>query len=103
MGIEKIFFYKLKEKIMSDDEYGKGDAESKGIRYATGGDVKKGGYCMLKNQPCKVVDYSTSKAGKHGAAKAHIVGIDIFTAKKVEESTGTGAQVEIPDVKKTEY
>jgi len=34
---------------------------------------------MLKGFPCKVVDYSTSKAGKHGHAKATIVGVDIFT------------------------
>ena len=85
------------------DDFDKGNAESKGISFATGGDVKKGGYVMLKGHPCKCVDYSTSKAGKHGAAKAHIVGVDIFTAKKIEESTGTGAQVEIPDVKKKEY
>jgi translation initiation factor 5A len=46
---------------------------------------------MIKGHPCKVSDYSTSKAGKHGSAKAHIVGNDIFTNKKVEDSVGTGA------------
>ena len=34
---------------------------------------------MIKGHPCKVVDVSHAKPGKHGAAKANIVGIDIFT------------------------
>ena len=37
--------------------------------------------CLL----CKVVEVSTSKTGKHGHAKCHFVGIDIFTAKKLED------------------
>jgi translation initiation factor 5A len=38
------------------------------------GSIKKGGYCMLKGHPCKVTEYSTAKPGKHGSAKATIVG-----------------------------
>lgn len=38
------------------------------------GSIKKGGYCMLKGHPCKVIEYSTAKPGKHGSAKATIVG-----------------------------
>ena len=31
----------------------------------------------LIGRPCKIVDMSTSKTGKHGHAKVHLVGIDV--------------------------
>merc|ERR1719337_217753 len=40
------------------------------------GDLKKGGYVMIKEHPCKIVELSSSKTGKHGHAKVHFVGID---------------------------
>ncbi len=58
---------------------------------------------MLKGFPCKVNDYSTAKPGKHGSAKASIVGIDIFTGKKYEDSMPTAATVLIPTVNRIEY
>ncbi|VWU53187.1 eukaryotic translation initiation factor 5A, putative, partial [Hepatocystis sp. ex Piliocolobus tephrosceles] len=57
---------------------------------------------MLKEHPCKVVDYSTSKTGKHGHAKAHIVGIDIFTGRKYEDICPTSHNMNVPVVKRTE-
>lgn len=58
---------------------------------------------MLKGFPCKVSDYSTAKPGKHGSAKASIVGNDIFTGKKYEDSMPTAATVLVPNVFKNEY
>ena len=55
---------------------------------------------MLKGFPCKVIEYSTAKPGKHGSAKATIVGVDIFTNKKHEDTAPTSATVQIPIVKK---
>ena len=40
---------------------------------------------MLKGLPCRIVEHSTYQPGKHGHAKAHLVGIDLFTGKKLEE------------------
>lgn len=58
---------------------------------------------MLKGKPCKVIDYSTAKPGKHGSAKATIVGVDIFTNKKYEDGGPTASNIMVPNVKKTEY
>merc|ERR1711862_938698 len=41
--------------------------------------------------------------GKHGHAKAHIVAIDIFTGKKMEDLCPTSHNVDVPFVKRTEY
>lgn len=35
--------------------------------------LRKNGYVVLKNRPCKIVEMSTSKTGKHGHAKVKIV------------------------------
>jgi translation initiation factor 5A len=49
------------------------------------GEVKKGMTVLLKGKPCKVIEVTTSKTGKHGHAKANITGTDIFTGKKVQD------------------
>merc|ERR1712013_494600 len=58
---------------------------------------------MIKGHPCKVAEVSTSKTGKHGHAKAHIVALDIFTSKKYEDLCPTSHNVSVPNVKRTEY
>merc|ERR1712190_72655 len=63
----------------------------------------KGSFLMIKGRPCKCVEVSTSKTGKHGHAKAHIVAIDIFTGKKLEDLCPTSHNLEVPFVKKIEY
>merc|ERR1712227_1082924 len=63
----------------------------------------KGSFLMIKGSACKCVEVSTSKTGKHGHAKAHIVAIDIFTGKKMEDLCSTSHNLEVPFVKKTEY
>jgi len=58
---------------------------------------------MLKGFPCKVTEYSTAKPGKHGSSKATVVGVDIFTNKKYEDTAPTSATAYIPNVTKNEY
>uniref|UniRef100_A0A7S2IMY8 Eukaryotic translation initiation factor 5A n=1 Tax=Alexandrium andersonii TaxID=327968 RepID=A0A7S2IMY8_9DINO len=67
------------------------------------GELRKGSHVMIKGHPCKVAEISTSKTGKHGHAKAHIVALDIFTSKKYEDLCPTSHNVEVPFVKRTEY
>merc|ERR1711920_103305 len=45
----------------------------------------------------------TSKTGKHGHAKAHIVALDIFTGKKYEDLCPTSHNMDCPFTKRTEY
>ena len=33
--------------------------------------LRKNGFVCIKNRPCKIVEMSTSKTGKHGHAKVH--------------------------------
>ncbi|KAG2387365.1 hypothetical protein C9374_001697 [Naegleria lovaniensis] len=67
------------------------------------GTLKKGSYVVVQGRACKIDDYSTSKPGKHGSAKMHIVGVDIFTGKKYEAIAPTSANMDCPFVVKKEY
>ena len=67
------------------------------------GSLKKGGYVMLKQRPCKIVEYTKSKTGKHGSCKAHIIGLDIFSDKKIEELVPTSHNIAVPYVERNEY
>jgi translation initiation factor 5A len=45
---------------------------------------------------------STSKTGKHGSAKVHLVGLDIFTGKKLEALYGSTDDVTLPEIDKVD-
>ena len=64
--------------------------------------LRKGGYVMIKDKPCKVMEMSTSKTGKHGHAKVHYVGLDIFTGKKYEDICPSTHSVNVPHVNRSE-
>ncbi|KAI0387476.1 translation initiation factor eIF5A [Hypomontagnella monticulosa] len=65
--------------------------------------LRKNGVVVIKGRPCKIVDMSTSKTGKHGHAKVHLVGTDIFTGKKLEELCPSTHNMEVPVVKVKPY
>jgi translation initiation factor 5A len=44
--------------------------------------LKVGRYIVIDNEPCKLVEYTTSKPGKHGEAKARMVAIGLFDGQK---------------------
>eukprot|EP00275_Glaucocystis_incrassata_P001108 EC121828.1.p1 GENE.EC121828.1~~EC121828.1.p1 ORF type:complete len:158 (+),score=32.63 EC121828.1:83-556(+) len=91
---------------MSDDEqhdFTTGDAGASTTYPQQAGTIRKGGYVVLKGRPCKVVETSTSKTGKHGHAKVHFVGIDIFTNKKYEDLCPSSHNMDVPNVGRTDY
>ncbi|KAJ8071329.1 hypothetical protein OCU04_001661 [Sclerotinia nivalis] len=65
--------------------------------------LRKNGFVCIKGRPCKIVDMSTSKTGKHGHAKVHLVAIDIFTQKKLEELCPSTHNMDVPNVSRIEY
>ena len=65
--------------------------------------LRKNGHVVIKNRPCKIVDMSTSKTGKHGHAKVHLVAIDIFTQKKYEDLSPSTHNMDVPNVSRREY
>jgi translation initiation factor 5A len=69
------------------------------------GSLKIGSYILLPvdnpdSEPCRIVEYDTSKPGKHGAAKARIVGVGIFDKKKYSHVSPVSAQVQVPLIDK---
>jgi translation initiation factor 5A len=64
------------------------------------GALKVGSYIILDGEPCKIVNYTKSKPGKHGAAKARIVAIGVFDEAKRTIVKPVSAQVDVPLIEK---
>ena len=65
--------------------------------------MRKNGHVVIKGRPCKIVDMSTSKTGKHGHAKVHLVAVDIFTQKKMEDLSPSTHNMDVPNIVRNEY
>jgi len=65
--------------------------------------LRKNGFVVIKGRPCKIVEMTTSKTGKHGHAKVHLTAIDIFTGKKLEDLSPSTHNMEVPNVTRKEY
>jgi len=64
------------------------------------GSIKVGSYVMVDNEPCRIVDYTKSKPGKHGSAKARVVAIGVFDNVKRSFVKPVDSQVEVPLIEK---
>ena len=64
------------------------------------GTLKVGSYIIINDEPCKIVNYTKSKPGKHGAAKARIVAIGVFDEAKRTMVKPVSARVDVPLIEK---
>ena len=70
------------------------------------GSLKIGSYILLPvsdqptGDPCRITEYDTSKPGKHGSAKARIVGVGIFDGQKRPHVGPVNMQIHVPLIDK---
>jgi len=64
------------------------------------GSLRVGGYVIVNDEPCRIVEIAKSKPGKHGAAKARVVAIGVFDGQKRTFVKPVDAQIEVPIIEK---
>ncbi len=64
------------------------------------GALRVGSYIIIDSEPCRIMNYTKSKPGKHGSAKARIVAVGVFDEAKRTLVKPVNAQVEVPIIEK---
>jgi translation initiation factor 5A len=68
--------------------------------YETAGNLKIGSFIIVDGEPCRVVEISKAKTGKHGSAKASITAVGLISKAKKVLVVPVDTQVEVPIVEK---
>ncbi|MEM1532668.1 MAG: translation initiation factor IF-5A [Desulfurococcaceae archaeon] len=71
-----------------------------GINYASMSDLKPGSFVVIDGEPCRVVEATKAKTGKHGSAKVHLVAVGIFTGSKKTLVAPADQRIEVPIIDK---
>lgn len=88
---------------IEDYDFSVGDAGGSLTYPSEAGQIRKGGYIVIKGRAAKVIDVSTSKTGKHGHAKCNFTAVDIFNNKKYEDIIPSTHTASVPNVARKEY
>ncbi|XP_060939424.1 eukaryotic translation initiation factor 5A-2-like [Limanda limanda] len=88
---------------MADEDFNTGHSGASTTYPVQCSTLRKNGFVMIKDRPCKIVEMSTSKTGKHGHAKVHLVGLDLFTQKKCEDLCPSTHNLDVPHVNRKEF
>ena len=70
------------------------------VTYATLGELRPGSYIVIDGEPCRIVEMSKAKTGKHGSAKAHVVAVCLFSGNKKTLTAPVDTRVEVPIIDK---
>jgi translation initiation factor 5A len=62
--------------------------------------LKEGKYVIIDDEPCTIMSITTSKPGKHGAAKARLEGIGVFDAQKRTAVQPVTAKIYVPIIER---
>jgi len=79
------------------------DADASFTTAEKAGHLHKGGFLMIRNRPCKIASVDKQAPGKHGHAKCHFFGKDLFTGDKMETVVPAGHNTDVPVVTRKEY
>ncbi|MEA3558304.1 MAG: translation initiation factor IF-5A [Candidatus Thermoplasmatota archaeon] len=63
-------------------------------------ELKVNRYVVIDDEPCKIIELTTSKPGKHGEAKARIVALGIFSGNKRSLVSPVTHKVQVPMIEK---
>ncbi|MDX2544091.1 translation initiation factor IF-5A [Streptomyces sp. WI04-05B] len=74
-----------------------GTAATSGTHPVRASDLRKNSHVVLKGFPCKIVELTTT------GGQVKLVGIDIITGKKYEDTVSETADMDVPEVTRTEY
>lgn len=64
------------------------------------GSLREGGYIIVDGEPCRIIEITKSKPGKHGSAKARIVAIGVFDGVKRSIVKPVDATADVPIIEK---
>ena len=62
--------------------------------------LKEGRYVVMDGEPCVIMSITTSKPGKHGAAKARIEGMGVFDSQKRTAIQPVTAKLYVPMIER---
>ncbi len=62
--------------------------------------LKPGRFVLIDGEPCRVLNVTTSVAGKHGSAKARLEAMGIFDGKRRSIVKPADEEIEVPIIEK---